>query len=127
MSPRSEAAALLDALAESQMALGPGPGRPEKERRESRPCPRRPGAERRAEIVAVRRRRPRRVGSQGRQPTARVKKANAHLNKILKEADRATTVARRLPARSAVARRRGNSDQRCCHDENKTKPLPPSP
>lgn len=104
MSPRSEAVALLDALAESQMALTAlaQVAREKKDVKAAQALAVQ-ARERRAEIAALRRRVHAEWGAGAKAATARVKKANEHLNKILKEADRATTVARRFARALAVA------------------------
>ena len=104
MSPRSEAAALLDALAESQMALT-GLAQAAREKKETKAAQALAvqARERRAEIAAVRRRVHGEWAAGAKTATARVKKANDQLNRILKEADRATTVARRFARALAVA------------------------
>ena len=104
MSSRAEAIALLDALAESQMALTAlaQAAREKKETKAAQALADQARA-RRAEIAALRRRVHADWGADAKTATARVKKANAQLNKILKEADRATTVARRFARALAVA------------------------
>lgn len=104
MSPRSETVSLLDALAESQMALTAlaQAAREKKDAKAAQALADQARA-RRAEIAAARRRAHADWGAGARTATARVKKANAQLNKILKEADRATTVARRFARALAVA------------------------
>lgn len=104
MSPRSEAAALLDALAESQMTLTAlAQAAREKKDTKAATALAAQARERRNEIAALRRRVHADWGAVAKTATARVKKANAQLNKILKEADRATTVARRFARALAVA------------------------
>lgn len=104
MSSRSEAIALLDALAESQMALT-ALAQVAREKKETKAAQALAAQvrERRAEIAALRRRVHAEWSAGAKAATARVKKANAQLNKILKEADRATTVARRFARALAVA------------------------
>lgn len=104
MSPRSEAAALLDALAESQMTLTAlAQAAREKKDTKAATALAAQARERRNEIAALRRRVHADWGAVAQTAAARVKKANAQLNKILKEADRATTVARRFARALAVA------------------------
>lgn len=106
MSPRATAgpAALLDALAESQMALT-ALAQAAREKKDTKAATAlvAQSRERRNEIIALRRRVHADWTAGARTATARVKKANAQLNKILKEADRATTVARRFARALAVA------------------------
>lgn len=104
MSPRAEAAALLDALAETQMALT-ALAQAAREKKETKTAQTlaAEARERRAEIAALRRRVHADWGAGAKTATARVNKANEQLKKLLKQADRATTVARRFTRALAVA------------------------
>lgn len=106
MSPRAAAgsAALLDALAESQMTLTVlAQAAREKKETKAASALAAQARERRNEIAALRRRVHADWGAVAKTAAARVKKANGRLKKNLKEADRATTVARRFARALAIA------------------------